>query len=165
MTFAARNPHDLIPLPSDPASGRVLVLDTDPDRRALLADVVGRAGSEVALAHTGVEAIERLGTRHPDVVLVADFEDGSPHGFVAWARPRYPELALVALADDIEDATELYRLGADIVETLPLDPDRLGAKLAALMRRSAAAGARAAEAAAPVVPTAEPPPALAIQAA
>ncbi len=159
MTFAAPNSHNLIPLPSNPASGRVLVLDTDPERRALLADVVGRAGSEVALAASGVEAIERLASRGADVVLVADFEDGSPHGFIAWARPRHPELALVALADDIEDATELYRLGADIVETLPLDPDRLGAKLAAVTRRMAS------HAPAAVVPTAEPPPTLAIAAA
>jgi DNA-binding response OmpR family regulator len=159
MTFATPNSHNLIPLAGDAAAGRVLVLDTDPDRRALLADVVGRAGSEVALATSGVEAIERLTSRGADIVLVADFEDGSPHGFIAWARPRYPELALVALADDIEDATELYRLGADIVETLPLDPDRLGAKLAAAMRRIPAHAPVA------VVPTAEPPPALAIQAA
>jgi two-component system OmpR family response regulator len=155
MTFAATPSPNLIPLQREPAAGRVLVLDTSADRRALLADVVGRAGSEVAIATSGVEAMERLSTRRPDIVLVADLEDGSTRGFLAWARPRYPEVALVALAGSIEDSTELYHLGADIVETLPLDPDRLGAKLAAAMRRIPAH--------APVVPTAEP--ALVTQAA
>jgi DNA-binding response OmpR family regulator len=148
MTFAATHTPTVIPLQSEAAVGRVLVLDTAPDRRALLADVVGRAGSEVAIATSGVEAMERLSTRRPDIVLVADLEDGSTRGFLAWARPRYPEVALVALAGSIEDSTELYHLGADIVETLPLDPDRLGAKLAAAMRRIPAH--------APVVPTVEP---------
>ena len=115
--------------------GRVLVLDHDPERQALLADVVGRAGADIMLAGSGVEAMEQLATGEAQSLLVADLEDGSLRGFISWARPRYPGLAVIALADDIEGATELYRLGADIVETLPLDPDRLGAKLAAAMRR------------------------------
>jgi DNA-binding response OmpR family regulator len=121
-------------------NGRVLVVDTDHSRQALLADVVARTGAEVVLAGSGVEAMERLSTRRPDIVLVADLDDGSARGFLAWAGPRHPDISLVAIADDIEDATELYHLGADLVETLPLDPDRLGAKLAATTRRFAARG-------------------------
>ena len=157
MTFAATHAPALIPVSTGPAAGRVLVLDTDADRQALLADVVGRAGSEVTFATSGVEAMERLATRRPEIVLVAGLEDGSARGFLSWARPRYPEVALVALAGSIEDATELYNLGADIVETMPLDPDRLGAKLGAAMRRLPAH--------APVIPVAEGAPALATQAA
>jgi DNA-binding response OmpR family regulator len=111
------------------------VLDADPERQALLADVVARASADIVLAGSGVEAMDRLETRRPHSLLVADLEDGSLRGFISWARPRYPDLAIIAIADGVGDATELYRLGADIVETLPLEPDRLGAKLAAAMRR------------------------------
>jgi DNA-binding response OmpR family regulator len=125
-------------IPTGVSTGRVLVLDTDEGRQALLSDLVARAGTDVVLAASGVEAMDRLRTRRPDGVLIADLEDGSARGFLAWLRPRYPDLAVIAVAPGIEEATELYLLGADIVETLPLDPDRLGAKLAAVMRRKTA---------------------------
>jgi DNA-binding response OmpR family regulator len=112
----------------------VLVLDTDPDRRELLADVVARAGGLGDAPATGAEALERLRTDPPECLLVAGIPDGSSRAFIAWARPRYPQLAIVAVADGVEEATELYNAGADLVATLPLDADLLGAKLAAAIR-------------------------------
>jgi DNA-binding response OmpR family regulator len=114
----------------------VLVLDGDTDRLGLLDDVVARAGGETVQAATGAEAIEQLQDGGAHALLVAGLPDGSRRGFVSWARPRFPDLAIVAIAVDAQEATDLYNAGADIVTTLPLDPDLLGAKLAAALRRS-----------------------------
>jgi DNA-binding response OmpR family regulator len=115
-------------------STRVLVLDASNDRRALLADVVTRAGGEASFASSGAEAIERLGTRRPQCLLVGGLPDGSRRAFIAWARPRFPDVAIVAIADQREHATELYNAGADDIALAPIDADLLGAKLAAAVR-------------------------------
>ena len=115
-------------------TARVLVLDTEADRRDLLSDVVTRAGGQSAAATSGADAIERLKSDTPECVLVADLPDGTARAFIAWARPRYPDLAIVAIADGVQESTELYHAGADLVATVPIDADLLGAKLGAALR-------------------------------
>jgi DNA-binding response OmpR family regulator len=118
------------------APNRVLVLDVDGERQDLLADVVTRAGGVSRPAGSGAAAVEiLLDDEHLQLVLVAGLPDGSPRGFVSWARPRHPDLAIVAVARNAAEATDLYNAGADVVTSLPLDPDLLGAELAAALRR------------------------------
>ena len=126
-----------------PATSRILVLDREGERQWLLVDAVTRAGGEAALAHTGAEALEALTEATDDLpaLLVGELPDGSARGFVAWARPRFPDLAIVAVATEAGEATDLYHAGADIVTTPPLDADLLGAKLAAALRRAQALNA------------------------
>ncbi len=132
--------------PAAPASAtsRILVLDREGERQWLLIDAVTRAGGEAAVAHTGAEALELLNATADDLpaLLVGELPDGSARGFVAWARPRFPDLAIVAVATEAGGATDLYHAGADIVTTPPLDPDLLGAKLAAALRRTRALHAK-----------------------
>jgi DNA-binding response OmpR family regulator len=115
---------------------RVLVLDHDADRRGIIEDIVARAGGDTVLAESGADAIEALKRSRPHGLLVAGLPDGSLRGFVAWARPRYPDVAIVAIADDAESQTDLYNAGADIVTMAPLDADLIGAKLGAALRRT-----------------------------
>ena len=124
---------------SSPAARRaslVLVLDGDGERQALFADIVTRAGGETVRSCSGADAIGALESHEPQAILVAGLPDGSLRGFIAWARPRHPDLAIVAVADGAQDATDLYNAGADVVATAPVDPDLLGAKLAAALRRA-----------------------------
>ena len=116
------------------SAAQVFVLDADGERQSLLSDVVTRAGGEHTLVGSGAEAIERLRSQTPQCLLVAGLPDGTRAAFVAWARPRYPHVAIVAVANDVTHATELYNAGADLTTLLPFDPDLLGAKLAAAMR-------------------------------
>jgi DNA-binding response OmpR family regulator len=127
--------HDRGPSHQPQTTNQVLVLDTDAERQALLADIVTRAGGHHLLAGTGADALTELRGTEPNAVLVAGLPDGSTRGFVSWARPRYPDLAIVAVASDAAEATDLYNAGADVVTTLPVDPDLLGAELAAALRR------------------------------
>ncbi|MEA2146388.1 MAG: hypothetical protein QOG59_1975 [Solirubrobacteraceae bacterium] len=121
-----------------PATSRILVLDRGGERQWLLVDAISRAGGEPAVAHTGAQALELLNAPPQDIpaLLVGELPDGSARGFVAWARPRFPDLAIVAVAAEAGEATDLYHAGADIVTTPPLDADLLGAKLAAALRRA-----------------------------
>lgn len=125
-----------------PITARTLVVEDDRTRQWLLTDAVLRTGDEAALADSGARALEILQDDEVDVpaVLVGGLPDGTRRGFVSWARPRFPELAIVALADDVGEATALYNAGADIVTTPPIDPDLLGAKLAAARRRTRTPG-------------------------
>jgi DNA-binding response OmpR family regulator len=120
--------------PAGSTAGSVLVLDADDERRDLLADVVTRAGGEHSLAASGAEAIEQLRSSTAQAILVAGLPDGTRAAFVAWARPRYPHVAIAAVAEHVEHATELYNAGADVVMILPIDHDLLGAKLGAAIR-------------------------------
>lgn len=124
--------------PVTSTSSRVLVLDTDGERQWALSDAVHRAGGEAIVARSGAEAVKLLAQDADELpaLLVGGLPDGSRRGFVAWARPRLPDLAIVAIADDAGEATALYNAGADIVTTAPLDPDLLGAKLGAALRRA-----------------------------
>lgn len=132
-THAPQRAAEPTPAPQ-PVAGHVLVLDGGEERRALLADVVTRAGGYSTPVATGAQAIERLRERQAQCLLVAGLPDGSRRAFINWARPRHPQLAIVAVADDEGQAIELYNAGADIVVTLPFDPDLLGATLAAATR-------------------------------
>jgi CheY-like chemotaxis protein len=49
---------------------KVLVVEDDPDIRRLFAIGLNQRGFEVKLAANGAEAIERIRSEHPDVVLL-----------------------------------------------------------------------------------------------
>jgi DNA-binding response OmpR family regulator len=144
MTQLARNEHEFLdraptaspdPVPARRGSApRVLVMDTDSDRRDLLTDVVTRAGGRPEIGATGAETIGLLADDTPECLLVAGLPDGTARAFIAWARPRYPGVAIVAIAQDVPESTELYHAGADLVAPMPIDADLLGAKLSAAMR-------------------------------
>lgn len=124
------------------AGTRILVVDGDPERQWLLSDALLRRGVEGAVAPSGADAVALLQDAGADfpAVLVGGLPDGSRRGFVSWARPRFPELAIVTLADDTGEATALYNAGADIVTVPPIDPDLLGAKIRAALRRARISG-------------------------
>jgi CheY-like chemotaxis protein len=53
-----------------PASGRVLVVDDEPQVRELLRDFLTGEGYEVATSASGAEALDAVPTFQPDVILV-----------------------------------------------------------------------------------------------
>lgn len=123
-----------------PTRARILVLDREGDRQGLLVEAVTRAGAHAVVAHTAAEALDLLDAG-PDALaalLLGELPDSSAPGFVASARPDFPDLAIVAVATQTGEATDLYHAGADTVTTPPLDPDLLGAKLTGALRRTRA---------------------------
>src|SRR5205809_282985 len=50
-------------------SAFILVVDDDPDVLASLCDALGSEGYEVAGAHDGIEALEAIAERRPDLIV------------------------------------------------------------------------------------------------
>ncbi|AQY00827.1 response regulator [Microbacterium sp. LMI11-1-1.1] len=104
---------------------RVLVVDDDPDVALLVKTVLERrAGCEVAVAHDGQSAVERLETFTPDVV-VTDIEMPGLDGLelLAELRRNDPLLPVIVMTAhvSVEYAVSALRAQADEFLTKPLD--------------------------------------------
>jgi CheY-like chemotaxis protein len=69
------------------ATGRVLVVDDDPDIRETLGLVLGQHGYAVTTAADGAEALQQLqaGPRHPCLIIL-DLMMPGMNGFELWER-------------------------------------------------------------------------------
>jgi PAS domain S-box-containing protein len=120
----------------------VLLVEDAPDARELIALMLRERGAQVSTASNASEAMERLKTSLPDV-LVSDIglpgEDG--HSLLrrvrAWAEARdqwVPAIALTAYAS-AEDARRAYRAGFQVHLSKPLEPATLIEAVARLAGR------------------------------
>jgi DNA-binding response OmpR family regulator len=113
----------------------VLVVDDDPDIRAMLGFSLG-GEFNVRFAAGGREAIEQLATR-PPVAMVLDVMMPDVDGYdVLEARrerglaPDTHVLMLTAKTDE-QDLVRSWALGADAYLSKPTDPELIAAKLRA----------------------------------
>jgi two-component system OmpR family response regulator len=117
----------------------VLVIDDDPGIRRLLISALGFAGFEVDVAGDLTEALEQIGRRAPDVVVL---DVMLPHadGFeiLQLLRARAVDVPVLFLTarDAVEDRIRGLRLGGDDYVTKPFSVVEVGARLQALLRRA-----------------------------
>jgi len=128
--------------PDDSLTGvRVLAVDDDHDALLMLRQVLESAGADVDTVGSAAQALERLSSEHPDM-LIADI--GMPHmdGFDLIERVRQspdpavrdlPAAALTAYARS-EDRAKALRSGFGLHLAKPIDPAELVAAVSALMR-------------------------------
>jgi two-component system OmpR family response regulator len=123
----------------------VLVVDDDPDIRAMLGFTLGDEFN-VRFASGGVEAIEALAADPPDVMildLMMPEVDG--YGVLEARRDRglAPDTHVLMLSckTDESDMVRSWALGADAYLSKPTDPELIAARLRSLPRRSPASGA------------------------
>ncbi|HSN19711.1 MAG TPA: ATP-binding protein, partial [Usitatibacter sp.] len=125
---------------------RVLVVDDQPDARALAERLLAECGAEVWSASSGREAIDAVGAGRPHV-LVSDIGMPGMDGFELLRRIRalgaehggdVPAIALTAFARP-EDGAGALGAGFDIHFTKPVDAPRLIAAVASLAERAARA--------------------------
>jgi DNA-binding NtrC family response regulator len=93
----------------------VLVVDDDPEVRALLSRVLTKAGYVLAEATSGAEAMALLGRQEFEVALVdIKLPDASGLDILRWAREAEADTELIVLTGnaDVETAVEAMRLGA-----------------------------------------------------
>lgn len=116
----------------------VLLVDDDPDIRAMLAFTLDDYGFTVREAGDGAEAIAALEDRAPDV-MVLDLMMPNLDGFGVLTAMRSRNLApdtkvlILSCKVDERDLTRGHELGADEYVTKPFDPDRLAEKVHALV--------------------------------
>jgi two-component system OmpR family response regulator len=120
-----------------PERHRLVVVDDEPELRALVAEYLGRFGYDVATAADGSEMDTCVAAAMPDL-LILDVTMPGESGFEIARRIRarsdVPILMLTA-ADDVVDRVVGLELGADDYVIKPFDLRELRARIQAVLRR------------------------------
>ena len=118
--------------------GRILIVEDDNMLAKVIGDNLRFAGYEISAAAEGHEAVARLRTFQPDLVLL-DLMLPDRSGFdlcgVLRQGGRTPVVILSARAQKADKLRGL-KLGADDYLTKPFDLDELLARIQAVLRRS-----------------------------
>jgi two-component system KDP operon response regulator KdpE len=128
------------------STGRILVVDDEPQLRRVMRTALTAQGYEVADARTGEEGIDQLRKRHYDLVLL-DVNMPGIGGIEACRQIRSSsDVAIIMLTvrDTEADKVEALDAGADDFVTKPFGMPELLARIRAALRRvpmSASSGA------------------------
>ncbi|MES3000023.1 MAG: response regulator transcription factor [Pseudomonadota bacterium] len=130
---------------------RLLVVDDDPQVRAMLCEYLEGHDFEVSAAGSGTEVRAQLGIAVPDAVLLdirLPGEDGL--SLARWLREHYDlGLIMVTASGDVVDRVVGLELGADDYIAKPFDLRELLARLKSVLRRLQAKPAAALAAGSP----------------
>ncbi len=125
------------------AIGRVMLVDDDPDVRAMLGEYLVTHGFEVADVASGAAMREALEGFAPEVVLLdlrLPGEDGL--SLLRWLREnRRLGVVMVTGAGEVVDRIVGLEMGADDYIAKPFEPRELLARVRSVLRRVQAAGA------------------------
>jgi two-component system, OmpR family, alkaline phosphatase synthesis response regulator PhoP len=123
---------------------QILIVDDEPKIIRLVHDFLSAAGYAVATARTGEEALMRVRTDPPDLVILDLGLPGLDGLDVTRSIRRDGELPIIMLTarDDETDKLIGLELGADDYVTKPFSPRELVARVRAVLRRHAAGGER-----------------------
>ncbi|WP_084964696.1 response regulator transcription factor [Thermoactinospora rubra] len=117
---------------------KVLVVDDEPNIRALLAETLRLVSFEVRTAGSGREALAAAREFGPDlVVLDVMMDDLDGFEVARQLDERYPVLFLTA-RDTVEDRVRGLKLGADDYVVKPFSLEEVVLRVKAILRRSAA---------------------------
>lgn len=123
-------------------SPSVLVVDDDPDVRALVSTLLGRAGYLITEAPDGRAALKALYDQRPDLVVL-DVNMPDLDGWATLERIRdlsdVPVVMLSARGEELEKVRAL-RAGADDYVTKPFGRQELLARVESVLRRAVGAG-------------------------
>lgn len=120
-------------------SPRVLIVDDDPLAREVLTATLQREGYTLLVAVSGVEALQKLSTLAPDLILL-DVMMPLLNGFETCQQirrqPEFRHIPII-LITALEDSTEVVRgldLGADEFITKPFNTAELKARVRSILR-------------------------------
>jgi CheY-like chemotaxis protein/MinD-like ATPase involved in chromosome partitioning or flagellar assembly len=118
---------------------KILIVDDDPDLQRLMSLVLEMAGYEVVTANNGAEALIKIRSDRPDLILL-DIMMPEMDGFETCRRLRkLPEGAhipviMLSAADQVTDKVKGLRVGANDYVTKPADSRELLARIEAHLR-------------------------------
>ncbi len=116
---------------------RILLVDDEPDLRRMVRQYLEAEGFAVVEAADGDEALERVRSSSPDLILL-DVSIPAPDGFEVLRTVRrtsdVPVIMLTAKSEEIDRVVGLT-MGADDYVTKPFSPRELVARVRAVLRR------------------------------
>jgi len=116
---------------------KVLLVEDDPDLLDITTYALRRAGFNVLAAADGQQALHRIETEHPDIVLL-DINLPKLNGFDVCHRIRQDhDMAIIMLTArlDEDDIVRGLQLGADDYVVKPFSAKQLIARMKAVLRR------------------------------
>ena len=121
----------------------ILIVDDEPKILRLVHDFLAAAGFRTSSARSGDEALMRVRTEAPDLVILDLGLPGLDGLDVTRAIRRSGDLPIIMLTarDDESDKLVGLELGADDYVTKPFSPRELVARVRAVLRRQAGAAA------------------------
>jgi len=127
----------------------ILIVDDSPTERFYLTDILVRAGYAVSTAVNGEEAIDKIRTERPQLILMDVVMPGANGFQVTRSIARDPELAAIPViicSSKNQETDRIWgmRQGAKDYLVKPVDPALLLASIASLDQRAAAPAAAAA---------------------
>jgi class 3 adenylate cyclase/CheY-like chemotaxis protein len=119
--------------------GKVLVVDDTPDNVLLLCDLVAAHGYEPVAAQSGEEALEKVRTEAPDVVLLDVVMPGMDgfdvcRALRADAHTSMLPVVLITALDPSRERVKGLEAGADDFLGKPIEPAELLARVRSLLR-------------------------------
>lgn len=117
---------------------KILIVDDSPTERFYLADLLARRGYEVVTAESGAEALEKIRTERPSLVVMDVVMPGASGFQVTRAMTRDPETQAIPVILCTSKGAETDRIwglrqGARGYLTKPIDAEELLAKIADLV--------------------------------
>lgn len=107
---------------SNDAPSRLLLVESDPEDRRALTNLLSASGFEVVSAVDYESAVKTMDSQLPRAVVVSTRLGGGPSGFVALRafKSKGGEVAVALLPEDnFAEAVSAFRLGADDVLVKP----------------------------------------------
>jgi DNA-binding response OmpR family regulator len=124
--------------PPSTVSGRLLVVDDDPEIRGMLTRLLEAEGYQVRDVSTAQEALSQLTTRPPDLMILdvmLDSEDG--FSVLAHIR-RTSDLPVILVTARSQESDRVFglKLGADDYVVKPFSSAELAARIETVLRRT-----------------------------
>ncbi len=121
---------------------KILVVDDEVESLKLVGLMLQRRGYEIAAARTGTQALEKVHTENPDLVIL-DVMMPDMDGYEVCRRlradPATASLPVIMFTAKtmVDDKVAGFQAGADDYLTKPVHPDELASRIEALLLRSA----------------------------
>ena len=127
--------------PHSPKRGLVLVADDDPVMRLLMLEMLNQVGLDMVEAEDGAQALACYQSLQPDLVLL-DVDMPVMDGFEVCRQIRALDhhagapIIMVTGADELEDVTQAYEVGATDFVSKPINWPILGHRVLYVLRAS-----------------------------
>ena len=119
---------------------KILIVDDNLDNVELLSERFGVMGYRVATAHDGREALEKVASEEPDLIIldvVMPYLDGFEvcHRIKSDPKTSRTPVILLTARKEVPDKVRGFHTGADDYITKPFNPRELVARVEALLER------------------------------